>query len=78
MTRDVARQFWASQCTFWRCPTTGRIIEATIGDDKALCSCRRSNPLVPTEETERTGTHVVRFLKSATVDEWLSQLESNS
>lgn len=62
---------------FYRCPTTGRIIEAMTGDDKALCYCRQSNPRVPSERTEETGVHIVRFLAAATVDEYLDQQESS-
>lgn len=58
---------------FYRCPTTGRVIEALPGDDKVLCGCRRSNPAVPTEATERTGTHLVRFLTPATVEEYVDE-----
>lgn len=68
--RGVALAFWGG---FYRCPTTGRIIEALRGDDKALCNCRTSNPAVPTEATHRTGTHIVRFLEQATVDDYLAQ-----
>lgn len=73
-TRDVERALalvmWGG---FYRCPTTGRVLEALPGDDKVLCGCRRSNPAVPTEETARTCTHIIRFLRAATVDEYLDQ-----
>ena len=59
----------------WRCPTTGRVIEGLLGDDKVLCRCGRSNPAVPTERTERTGVHVKRFLAPATEAEWLAQID---
>lgn len=36
----------------------------------------RSNPKVPTEATERTGTHVVRFLEPATIDAYMDQREA--
>jgi len=58
---------------FYRCPTTGRILEQLPGDDKVLCNCGHSNPNVPQEQTERTGVHIVRFLHAATVDEYLAQ-----
>lgn len=67
---DVARAMWGG---FYRCPTTGRIIEALEGDDKALCSCGRSNPRVPSEETARTGVHIVRFLDVATAEDYVAQ-----
>lgn len=60
---------------FYRCPTTGRILEALHGDDKVLCNCGRSNPLVPVERTERTGTHIIRFLRPATAREYVDQRE---
>jgi hypothetical protein len=62
---------------FYRCPTTGRIIEALIGDDKVLCPCGQSNRRVPQEATARTGVHIRRFLAEATIDEWLDQLEQD-
>lgn len=58
---------------FVKCPTNGRILEVLHGDDKVLCSCGRANARVPAEDTHRTGTHIVRFCESATVDEWLDQ-----
>lgn len=68
--RKLAEAMWGG---FYYCPTTGRIIEALPGDDKAICSCRRSNPTVPSERTEQTWTHVVRFLTHATTDAYLDQ-----
>lgn len=70
--RVIVEAMWGG---FYRCPTTGTIIEALPGDDKVLCGCRRSNPLVPTERTEQTATHIVRFLDRATTDEYLDQRE---
>jgi hypothetical protein len=55
------------------CPTTGRVLDVLHGDDKVLCNCRTSNPVVPDERTNETGTHIVRFCRSATVEEWLDQ-----
>ena len=65
---------WAG---FYRCPTTGRIVEAMTGDDKVLCRCGQSNPRVPQERTAQTGTHIVRFLDAATVDEYLDQQDAD-
>mgnify|MGYP001569452356 CR=1 FL=1 len=70
-----AHLMWAG---FYRCPTTGRIIEAMSGDDKVLWRCQRSNPLVPAERTAQTGTHIVRFLEAATVDEYLDQQDADA
>ena len=66
--RELALILWGG---FFRCPTTGRILERLKGDDKILCNCRTSNPEVPQERTEETGVHIVRFLRPATVDEYL-------
>lgn len=70
-TRErLAEMMWGG---FYRCPTTGRIIEGLTGDDKALCNCGKSNPKVPDEMTERTGTHIVRFLEKVTAAEYIDQ-----
>jgi hypothetical protein len=61
---------------FYYCPTTGRIIEALAGDDKALCGCGVSNPKVPTEQTPLTGVHIVRFLRPATAAAYVAQEEA--
>jgi hypothetical protein len=61
----------------WHCPTTGRVIEGLVWDDKVLCGCRRSNPRLPQERTELTGTHVKRFLEPATEADWRAQIESD-
>ena len=61
---------------FYYCPTTGRIIEALSGDDKALCGCGVSNPAVPTEQTPQTGVHIVRFLRPATAAAYVAQEEA--
>lgn len=72
--RATAELLWGG---FYRCPTTGRIIEALQGDDKAICGCRRSNPRMPAEQTERTGVHIIRFLDQVTTDEYLDQREAD-
>jgi CDGSH-type Zn-finger protein len=58
---------------FYRCPTTGRVVECVAGDDKVICGCGKSNPRCLHERTEQTATHVVRFLDSATSAEWVAQ-----
>lgn len=70
--RRLAELLWGG---FYECPTTGRIIEALEGDDKALCACGRSNPSVPAEQTERTGVHIIRFLTRVSTDAYLDQCE---
>lgn len=42
---------------YYRCPNTKRIIILGPGDDKAMCSCGKRNPKVP---TEAIGLHVVK------------------
>lgn len=71
--RQLATMMWGG---FYRCPTTGRILEALHGDDKVLCRCATSNPKVPAECTEKTGVHIIRFLDKATVEEYLDQEEA--
>lgn len=73
--RAVALALYAG---FYYCPTTGRVIEALPGDDKALCSCGVPNPAVPTESTHRTGTHVIHFLQAASVDAYIDQRNRES
>jgi len=68
-----AEIFWDG---FYRCPTTGRILEGLPGDDKVLCGCGRSNPKVPTERTEQTGVHIRRFLATATAAEYVEAREA--
>ncbi len=65
-----AKVFWDG---FYRCPTTGRILEAMAGDDKVLCNCGMSNPKVPSESTHQTGVHIRRFLVRATAEEYVDQ-----
>ena len=72
--RTLALAMWGG---FVRCPTTGRILEYLQGDDKVLCGCGCSNPAVPSEQTHRTGVHIVRFLKPASVDEYLDQRDAD-
>jgi hypothetical protein len=59
----------------WFCPTTGRVIDGLLHDDKVLCGCKRSNPIVPAERTEQTGVHIKRFLVPATEHDWLAQID---
>jgi hypothetical protein len=76
--RQLAAQHAAAMWGgFYRCPTTGRIVEALPHDDKLICHCGRSNPKVPAEGTERTGVHIVRFLQPATALEYVDQCESD-
>ena len=63
---------------FYRCPNSDRVLGVLPGDDKVLCPCRQSNPAVPQESTERTGTHIVRFLDPASVEAFLDYEEQRS
>jgi hypothetical protein len=65
-TRETARRLY----TFHRCPNTGEVIFATASDDKALCRCNRPNPDRPSEQP---GVHAKKFLRRATVDDFLEQ-----
>ena len=73
MTRDqrvqLAKVIWGG---FYRCPTTGRILEQLPGDDKVLCSCGTSNPRCP---TEHPGVHVVRFLEQTTAEAYIDEFD---
>jgi hypothetical protein len=71
----LAQRLWGA---FVKCPTTSRILEVLAGDDKVMCNCGRSNPAVPQEQTEQTGTHIVRFLQRVSVDEYLEQREKEA
>lgn len=70
--RSRALAMWGG---FYRCPTTGHVLEQLPGDDKVICGCGRSNPRVPAEHTEQTGVHIVRSLETASVDAYLDQEE---
>jgi len=67
----LIRQVQLFYAGFFKCPTTGQILEQLPGDDKVLCGCRVSNPKAPTERTEHTGTHIVRFLDAVTAEEYV-------
>ena len=62
----------AGTISLHRCPNTGRVIESTGSDNKALCGCGKVNPKVP---SEHPGVHVKAFLVKATVDEYIRQEE---
>lgn len=62
---------------FYRCPHTQRVLPALVGDDKVLCTCGWANPAVLQERTEETGVHIVRFLRAASVDDFLDQCEAD-
>lgn len=80
--RERRRLFWSLGNDFWRCPFTGRVLCASEHDNKALCPCGRTNPelLKLSPQSDETGGvvrgashHHKRFLKSATVEEFLDQ-----
>lgn len=70
---EAQREFARRTCDFHRCPNTGRVLQSTQGDDKALCSCEQPNPAVP---TEHAGCHIKRFLRAATADDFVQQEEA--
>lgn len=70
---EVAARLWSG---FFRCPTTGRVLAALPGDNKALCSCGRSNPRVVWERTEQTATHILSFLERSTAAAFVAQEEA--
>lgn len=61
-------KYTAALSSFYRCPTTGRVIEGMNHDDKVLCDCGK---------TETPGTHIVSRLRTATAEEFLDQLEQD-
>lgn len=69
---NAHRQAAALVAEFHRCPSNHLVILSTRGDDKALCKCGKSNPACP---SELPGVHVKRFLKPATVEEYVLQEE---
>lgn len=76
--RRKANEIPGRMIDVWFCPTTGRVIDGLLGDDKVLCTCGRSNPAVPEEQTPRTGTHIKRFLRPATEAAWLQQIDQDT
>lgn len=58
---------------FFYCPTTGKVVPSLRQDDKVSCGCGISNPSYPQECTERTLTHVSRYLRTATVEAFVEQ-----
>jgi hypothetical protein len=64
----------AMMCDFFRCPNTGKVIDAMKGDDKVICGCGCSNPAAPREDTANgIAHHYRRFLKTATAAEFAAQ-----
>jgi hypothetical protein len=67
-------------CELYFCPNSGRVLEGVEGDDKVLCGCGKTNPVVlarspqVNEVSPGGGTHHVRrFLAVATVMDWNTQ-----
>lgn len=58
---------------FVKCPTTGRFLAGSLGDDKVLCNCGTSNPKVWQERTHLTGVHIVRYCEPATAEQFARQ-----
>ena len=80
----------ASFC-FYRCPNTGKVIRAVNRQEEVRCNCGRSNPAAleairsanwvtrffsRNEHTEKTGTHLTRYLERATADEIFADAHS--
>lgn len=68
--RDARYAAVAAISDFHRCPNTGQVIHSTIGDDKALCLCGKTNPKFP---MELEGVHVKSFLETATAEQFAMQ-----
>jgi len=60
---------------FWKCPTTGRVISSTKGDNKASCDCGVKNPasMNCTEIVDGMTLHFKFALKPATAIEMAKQ-----
>jgi hypothetical protein len=77
--RRQRRKVYSIGSEYFRCPTSGRVIQGDNHDDKVLCGCGRTNPALlvaspkSNEVHERVTVHVKRFLTPATVDEYLEQ-----
>jgi hypothetical protein len=58
---------------FYRCPNTGKVIRGVKTGFRKVkevpCDCGISNPKSPKDRTPETGTHLARFVESATEDE---------
>ncbi len=75
-TNPARRALAEALADFYRCPTTGRIIDGMKGDDKVLCGCGKTNPRVAERgHREAPGVHIKAYLQTATVDEWIKQEE---
>ena len=62
-----------------RCPTTRRVLDSGKSDDKALCGCGQPNPrLVEMGHSEAPGTHLKRFLETASGTEYIAQRRAAS
>lgn len=65
-----------SLCDFFRCPTTGRVLDGLKHDDKVICGCGKTNPVVAARgHREAPGVHIKTYLERATADEWIKQEE---
>lgn len=65
---------------YWKCPNTGRILASSSTDNKASCTCGKSNPSANglLKETFDSGVtnHYKFLLQSATEKEWEAQVKS--
>ncbi len=80
--RQRRRAVYGALANFWRCPNTGRILQADPDDNKVLCGCGKTNPrlLRLSPKSDETGGilggpahHFKKFMDSATVDDFIDQ-----
>jgi hypothetical protein len=53
-------------CDFFRCPTTGRVLDGPKHDDKVICGCGKTNPVVAARgHREAPGVHIKTYLRAS-------------
>jgi hypothetical protein len=76
MTREARRTILLAMADFYRCPTTGRVVEGIKDDDKLVCGCGKSNPRAQEDAQRGIVHHIKRLMQTATVDEYIAQEEA--
>ena len=72
----MQRSIMLRLCSFHRCPNNGEVLEADKTDDKVFCDCGKQNPRASREDVKgRVVLHLKSLLASATVDEFIKQVE---